>query len=94
MTQSRYKDCERLCLTQADGTEVRYFARRFVPPPQAIPARGTLRAQPQERTDILAWRGLQDPLLFWRIADANGVLDARDLVSVPGATVRIPQDPI
>jgi hypothetical protein len=33
---------------------------------------------------------LGDPTVFWRIADANDVMDPADLVDEPGEIVRIP----
>ena len=54
---------------------VAYVGRRFIPPRGAM----AIAAQPlvasSERPDTLASRYLGDPLLYWRIADANTVVD-------------------
>src|SRR4051812_21095911 len=60
---------------RSDDPAVAYVTRRF------IPRRNTLAiaAQPLitsgERPDSLSARYLGDPLLYWRIADANAVVD-------------------
>ena len=92
MSENRYAKTLLLTLTDPDGTEVTYYARRFAPQPETIAARGYAQALPGERSDILAWRTLRNPLLYWRIADANGVLNPDRLTALPGAQVKIPQD--
>jgi nucleoid-associated protein YgaU len=42
-----------------------------------------------DRLDLIAARTLGDPLLFWRIADANLALDPFDLVE-PGRALTVP----
>ncbi|RSM72385.1 hypothetical protein SAMN05661093_00055 [Kibdelosporangium aridum] len=44
-----------------------------------------------DRADVLANRYIGDPEQWWRIADANPVLDPRDLTSTPGRRLRITQ---
>lgn len=92
MTASRYSKSKKLSFTEADGTDVHYYERRFLPQPETYAARGYARSQRDERTDILAWRTMQDPLSFWRIADANGVLSPADLVEIPGTLIKIPEN--
>jgi hypothetical protein len=43
-----------------------------------------------DRPDLLAMRTFADPLAFWRLADANLLLDPWDLVAVPGRVIRLP----
>lgn len=70
-----------------------YVKRRF------IPARATLAIATQhvvksgERPDTLAAIHLADPLLYWRIADANGVIDPHELTDTLGRRVDIPLPP-
>ena len=45
-----------------------------------------------DRPDLLAYRYYRDPLKFWRIADANRVLTANELVARPGDRVLVPPD--
>lgn len=88
---SRYHDAEIGVHRQADGTEVRYTKRRLLPPlddtgqdavPHAVGA--------GERPDLLAQRYFGDPGQWWQIADANPVLDPRELTDEAGRVVDIP----
>ncbi|MFF7401406.1 hypothetical protein [Streptomyces murinus] len=85
---SRYHDAEIGIHKQADGTEVRYTKRRLLPPlhddtePHVVGA--------GERGDLLAQRFLGDPGQWWRIADANPVLDPRELTDEAGRVIGIP----
>jgi len=45
-----------------------------------------------DRPDLLAYRYYRDPLKFWRIADANRVLTANELVAQPGDRILVPPD--
>ena len=38
----------------------------------------------------LAQRTLGEPLLYWRVADANAVTDPFELTDTPGVSVTIP----
>ncbi|MEU0897296.1 hypothetical protein [Streptomyces massasporeus] len=88
---SRYHDAEIGVHRQADGTEVRYTKRRLLPPldgtaqdavPHAVGA--------GERPDLLAQRYFGDPGQWWQIADANPVLDPRELTDEAGSVIGIP----
>ncbi|MGW6545298.1 hypothetical protein ACWGBH_20925 [Streptomyces massasporeus] len=88
---SRYHDAEIGVHRQADGTEVRYTKRRLLPPlddtgqdaaPHAVSA--------GERPDLLAQRYFGDPGQWWQIADANPVLDPRELTDEAGRVIDIP----
>ncbi|WP_420000279.1 hypothetical protein [Streptomyces boninensis] len=89
---SRYHDAEIGTHTQDDGTEVRYAKRRLLPPVPEDPddtAPHTVTAG--ERPDHLAQRYIGDPEQWWRIADANPVLDPRELTDEPGEVIGIPE---
>jgi hypothetical protein len=47
----------------------------------------------RDRLDLLAWVSLGDPLLFWRIADANACTFPDELTSEPGRRIVVPQIP-
>jgi hypothetical protein len=85
---SRYADVEIAVHTQADGTEVRYAKHRMLPPlpDDTVPYPVT----EGERPDLLGRRFFGDPGQWWRIADANPVLDPRELTAEPGRTIEIP----
>ena len=70
-----------------------YVKRRFIPAPSriAIAARHAVAAQ--ERPDLLGAKYLGDPLLYWRIADANAVVDPNELTDTLGRRVAIPLPP-
>ena len=44
-----------------------------------------------DRLDVLAHERLANGTRFWHIADANTALDARELVSETGRTIRVPR---
>lgn len=87
---SRYERTEtRVISVAVDGVrrELRYLARRLVPP---LDERVTLAehlVRQGERLDHLAAIYLGDPIQFWRIADANPSLVPEELTDEPGATV-------
>jgi hypothetical protein len=86
---SRYYGLPTASLTLPDGRQVTYLRRRFLPDPSRLQLLlEHLVMDPSERLDNLAAEFLGDPLQFWRICDANNVLDPSDLVKL-GATVRI-----
>ncbi|MFJ1546114.1 hypothetical protein [Streptomyces sp. NPDC088246] len=88
---SRYHDAEIGLHRQPDGTEVRYTKRRLLPPIADDPE----ETQPHtvstgERPDLLGRRYFGDPGQWWQIADANPVLDPRELTAEPGSEIDIP----
>ena len=87
---SRYATLPVLTWTAADGTPVVYVTRRMLPRASAMPLLGETAARSDDRPDLLAARTLGDPTTFWRIADANDVMDAADLVEPTGRPVRVP----
>jgi hypothetical protein len=86
---SRYSQVLDATYEAPDGTAVTYKRRRFPVASQNGPF-GYIHVQPEERVDQLAARTLRDPLQFWRLCDANGVMDPFELVENPGRRVRIP----
>jgi hypothetical protein len=91
---SRYHDAEIGVHVQPDGTEVRYTRRRLLPPlPEEDGVHDGLvphTVSEGERPDLLAHRYLGAPDQWWRIADANPVLDPHELTDEPGRTVDVP----
>jgi hypothetical protein len=89
---SRYANVPITQLTEtgADGQErkIAYVQRRFIPD-----VTGTTLVQHTviqgDRLDNVTARYLGDPLQFWRVADANGVLRPEDLTEQPGKVIRI-----
>lgn len=85
---SRYATVPTAELVDADGRTVGYFLRRRVPPPEALPTVGHVRVAEGDRVDRLAADVFGDPTLFWRLADANAVIDPAELVAEPGRVLR------
>lgn len=87
---SRYASVDAATLTTADGRQVRYLRRRFLP---ATGSLATLRmhvVRPGERPDLIAAVELGDPELWWLLADANAVMRPGDLLTDPGRSLRVP----
>ncbi|MFM9373417.1 hypothetical protein [Streptomyces sp. Da 82-17] len=88
---SRYHDAEIGVHRLADGTEVRYAKRRLLPPiEEAAEDTQPHTVSTGERPDLLGQRYFGDPAQWWQIADANPVLDPRELTDEPGRQVDIP----
>jgi len=87
---SRYYRLAILAIQKADGTPVAYVSRRFLPAGSSLPLLADIQVDSSDRPDLIAYRTLGDPTVFWRIADANDVMDPVELVDEPGTTVRIP----
>ncbi|MEX3935881.1 hypothetical protein AB4Y32_29505 [Paraburkholderia phymatum] len=70
-TSSRYYGLPVLETTAANGVVIRYVKRRFIPDAALFPTLTVHQVQQGDRIDVLAARYLGDPLLYWRVADAN-----------------------
>lgn len=73
--RSRYADLPDETFRDDDGKEHIYRARRLPPIGASLQIRARLAPAPGERLDVFTARAMADPLLFWRIADANDALD-------------------
>ncbi|WP_370949869.1 LysM domain-containing protein [Amycolatopsis sp. cg5] len=72
-----------------DGRTVPYLKRRLLPSPKALVTMAEHTVNEGDRADLLAERYLGDAEAWWRIADANPVLDPRELTDEPGTRLRI-----
>lgn len=86
---SRYASIPTAKKRLADGREVAYKRRRFLPRSEALPTLGEVDVRQEERVDQLTARTLRDPEQFWRLADANDAMDPAELEE-SGRRVRIP----
>ncbi|HEV8549260.1 MAG TPA: baseplate wedge protein 53 [Polyangiaceae bacterium] len=75
------------------GPGVPYVLRRFIPQPREISIAAEHVVQGGERPDVLAAQLLGDPELYWRLADANRVIDPFELSDTPGRRISIPLPP-
>ena len=74
------------------GTEpapVPYLRRRLCPPPERHALLHEYATAGGDRRDRVAAGELGDPELWWRIADANGVIDPSTLTEPVGRRLRI-----
>ena len=84
---SRYEPIAESEHVAADGRVIRYKRIRFLPGARGVPQASV---EPEDRPDLAAWRVAQDPELFWRLCDANGVARPAELTDTPGARLRVP----
>lgn len=68
---------------------VPYLRRRLCPLPERFATLYETAVVEGDRRDLLAHRHLGGAELWWRLADANGVVDARDLERPVGRQVRV-----
>lgn len=89
---SRYRDAG-IALFQPgpEAPPMPYVKRRFIAQRRDIPIAAEVMIHAGDRPDLLAARVLGEPLLYWRVADANAVLDAAELTDTPGAHVLVPR---
>jgi len=80
-------------ITAGDDTGVPYVLRRFIPQRRDIPIAFEHVVQSGERPDTLASAMLGDPELYWRVCDANAVIDPFELTDTLGKHVGIPLPP-
>jgi nucleoid-associated protein YgaU len=86
---SRYFGIETAIHTGPDGRPVPYLRRRLLPPPGSFTAVTEHEVSAGDRAELLANRYFGDPELWWRLADANGVLDPAELTATAGRRLRI-----
>ncbi|MFJ2258920.1 hypothetical protein ACIOKD_11330 [Streptomyces sp. NPDC087844] len=94
---SRYHDAEIGIHRRPDGTEVRYTKRRLLPPLDQPDQPDQPGDEGQDHTvstgdrpDLLGRRYFGDPAQWWQIADANPVLDPRELTDEAGEVIEVP----
>ena len=69
--------------------KVPYLRRRLCPPPERFALLYEARVAEGDRRDLLAAHHLGDAELWWRLADANAILDPRALADEVGRRLRI-----
>lgn len=86
---SRYQYVETAKLTRADGSEVVYLKRRFVPQPERFTLLQEHAVVEGDRLDNVTARYLSDPEQFWRVCDANRAMRPDELTEEIGRRLRI-----
>jgi hypothetical protein len=87
---SRYAKLPLLTWRRPDGEPIVYVSRRLLPPAGNMPVLDETAARSDDRPDLVTARTLGDPTAFWRVADANFVMDPGELVETTGRVLRIP----
>ncbi len=87
---SRYAGTAVEITVDSDGTEHRYLTRRFVGAAGAAVPLARHLVVAGDRLDLLSQRYYGDPLLSWRICDANRALDPGSLTATVGNVLTVP----
>lgn len=88
---SRYRGVAVALQPQPGGEPpIPYVRRRFIPQLREIPLAGRITIASSDRPELIAQRTLGEPLVYWRVADANAVTDPFELTDTPGTRVAIP----
>ncbi len=88
---SRYYDVETETVETAEGETVIYLKRRFISQPERFALLREHRVVEGDRLDNVTASYLEDPELFWRLADANNALHPEELTDEVGRVLRITQ---
>lgn len=85
---SRYYNLSNKNFTNSKGDITVYKERRFLPlvDGQTVLAQVTVAAG--DRLDSIANRTLNNPLLFWQVADSNNAMNPFDLIQ-PGKMLQV-----
>lgn len=86
---SRYHSTETATLETADGREIVYLKRRFVPGPDNFSLIQEHQVVEGDRLDNITASYHNDPLQFWWICDANAAMNPPDLTAEIGRRLRI-----
>jgi hypothetical protein len=87
---SRYSVIEIAKYTAPDGREIAYLRRRFLPQGESLPLLVEVTWADGDRLDLIAARTIGDPEQFWRICDANNVMNPFNTIVELGETLRVP----
>jgi nucleoid-associated protein YgaU len=86
---SRYYGLPTATLTTADGRLLSYLTRRFVPAPESFSMQQVYTVVQNDRLDSIAAKYFGDPVLYWRICDANRALRPAELTETIGTQLSI-----
>ena len=81
---SRYYGIETTVLNTAEGKEIAYLRRRFLPLTEDTLAIAEHIVLQNERLDNITARYLVDPEQFWRLCDANNAMHPESLTETIG----------
>jgi hypothetical protein len=78
---------------RASQPGVAFVGRRFIAAASSIGVAARFVVTGSDRPDTVAAKTLGEPLLYWRIADANAALDPSELTDTLGRSIVIPLPP-
>jgi hypothetical protein len=87
--ESRYRDLEKAEFTYDDGRNVTYRRRRFLPGAATMETLTRVTVEEGDRLDLITTASLGSPEHYWRVCDANDVMDPNQL-EIVGRRIRIP----
>lgn len=87
---SRYHGIETAVHVAADGREIRFVRRRFLPHGTRMPTLAEVMVVEGDRLDLIAHRTLGSAEAYWRVADANDAMNPEALTTEPGRVLRVP----
>jgi hypothetical protein len=87
---SRYYNLPTRTLTLADGTEIVYLQRRFIPRSPSVTELARHTVQSGDRLDNVTARYLGDPEQFWRIVDVSKAMRPEELTERIGRVIVVP----
>jgi hypothetical protein len=87
---SRYAKIQTASLVAANGCEISYVRRRFLPRSADLSTLAQVTVTQGDRLDLLTSRVIGDPEQFWRPCDASDGMNPTDLTAEVGGTVIIP----
>jgi hypothetical protein len=87
---SRYYHLGKRVYADPGGQPIVYCERRFPPQGSSLPLLVEVTVKAKDRMDLIAWRTLGNSEIYWRVCDANDVLNPVDAVET-GATLRVPR---
>ena len=86
---SRYHGIDVASVKAADGRDIAYVRRRFVPAPERFALLQEHTVASLDRLDNIAAQYIGDPEQFWRICDANRAIRPEELTETAGRKLRI-----
>ena len=86
---SRYYNLDTATFVSADGREIAYKRRRFLPQASELTVVAELTLVQGDRLDLIAARMLGDAEQFWRVCDANLALNPLALAAEPGSVIQV-----
>ena len=89
LPKSRYYGIETTTKETGNGETIAFIRRRFVPQPDQFYLLQEHTVLQGTRLDNIANQYFGDPEQFWRICDANGVLNPYELTETIGQNIRI-----